>query len=171
MDYFWIFGQFLMWSMLSIGGAITVAPDIYRVLGLDTALLTYAQFSSAITIAQIAPGPNLLYVAVIGYQLAGVLGLLVVLLGIMIPSTTIALTVARWIQLNRSRLAVKIIGSSFGPIVVGLLFATGWTLGLNSPDLFRAAVVIIVAFIVFLTRVHFLALIFFGAILGAMDLL
>ena len=66
-----LFGHFLLLSLLSIGGAITVAPDMHRVMVDQMGLLNDAQFNASIAIAQAAPGPNVLFVAVMGYQAAG----------------------------------------------------------------------------------------------------
>ena len=72
-DWLALFGHFLLFSLLSIGGAITVAPDMHRVLVDRMGLLTDPQFNASIAIAQAAPGPNILFVAVMGYQAAGIL--------------------------------------------------------------------------------------------------
>ena len=72
--WFALFAHFLLLSLLAIGGAITVAPDMHRVLVDGLGLLTDAQFNASIAIAQAAPGPNVLFVAVMGYQAAGLAG-------------------------------------------------------------------------------------------------
>ena len=46
-----------------------------------------AQFSASIAIAQAAPGPNVLFVAVIGWNVAGPIGTLATMAGTMLPST------------------------------------------------------------------------------------
>ena len=97
-----LFGHFLMLSLLSIGGAITVAPDMHRVMVDEMGLLTDAQFTSSIAIAQASPGPNVLFVAVMGYQAAGLAGAAATLFGIMLPSTTLALAAARWAHVRRA---------------------------------------------------------------------
>ena len=95
-DWLNLFGHFLLLSLLSIGGAITVASDMHRVMVDQMGLITDAQFTTSIAIAQASPGPNVLFVAVMGYQAAGILGALTTLTGIMLPSTTLALVAARW---------------------------------------------------------------------------
>ena len=96
LDWLGLFGHFLLLSLLSIGGAITVVPDMHRVLVDQMGLLTDAQFNASIAIAQASPGPNVLFVAVMGYQAVGLIGAAVTLAGIMLPSTTLALAAARW---------------------------------------------------------------------------
>jgi methyl-accepting chemotaxis protein len=54
-DLLALFGHFLVFSLLSIGGAITVAPEMHRVLVSEMGALTDAQFTASIAIAQAAP--------------------------------------------------------------------------------------------------------------------
>ena len=70
-ELFGLFGHFLLLSLLAVGGAIATAPDMHRYMVTDHHWLTDAQFTSSIAIAQAAPGPNLLFVAVLGWNAAG----------------------------------------------------------------------------------------------------
>jgi hypothetical protein len=85
-DWLGLFGHFLLLSLLAVGGAITVVPDMHRVLVTQMGLLTDTQFNASIAIAQASPGPNVLFVAVMGYQAAGLAGAAVTLIGIMLPA-------------------------------------------------------------------------------------
>ena len=53
-DWLALCGHFMLWSLLSIGGAITTAPDMHRYLVDQRHWLTDPQFSSSIAIAQAA---------------------------------------------------------------------------------------------------------------------
>ena len=55
-----------------------------------------AQFTSSIAIAQAAPGPNVLFVATLGWSVAGPIGALATMFGTLLPSTLLTLAVARW---------------------------------------------------------------------------
>jgi chromate transporter len=167
-DWLALFGHFLLFSMLSIGGAITVAPDMHRVLVDRMGLLTDPQFNASIAIAQAAPGPNILFVAVMGYQAAGLLGAATTLIGIMLPSTTLALAAARWGNARRDRLALRAFRSGMAPIVIALLVATGWILSAQTPGWGQVLLTIAAAIFVWRTRVHLLFLIAGGGILGAL---
>ena len=60
-----LFVHFLALSLLAIGGALTTAPDMQRYLVGERGWLGDAQFTGSIALAQAAPGPNVLFVAVI----------------------------------------------------------------------------------------------------------
>ncbi|WP_334166020.1 chromate transporter, partial [Tepidimonas sp.] len=66
-DWLAIFTHFLSLSLLAIGGAITTAPDMHRYLVTQNGWLSESQFSAAIALAQAAPGPNILFVALMGW--------------------------------------------------------------------------------------------------------
>ena len=167
-DWLALFGHFLMLSLLSIGGAITVVPDMHRVLVTRMGLLDEAQFTSSIAIAQASPGPNVLFVAVMGYQAAGLLGAFVTLAGIMLPSTTLALAAARWGHARREWRAVRAFKAGMAPLVIGLMLATTWILTVEAPGWRHALLTLAAALLVWGTRVHLLVLVGAGALVGAL---
>ena len=123
-----MFLHFGMLSLLGIGGAITTAPDMQRFLVGERGWLTDAQFTSSVAIAQAAPGPNVLFVAVVGWNIAGLSGVLAALAGSLLPSTTLALAVARYGDRRRDSRLMRAIGTGLAPLTLGLLLATGWIL-------------------------------------------
>lgn len=186
-DWLGFFTQFAMLSLLSVGGAITTAPDMHRYLVTEQHWLTEAQFTSCISLAQAAPGPNVLFVALMGWNVglnaggglqAGWMGLamalfgvLVPMLGIMIPSTTLTFVAARWGHQNRELRIVRAFKQGMAPIVIALLIATGWLLisannnAAKDWPLWLLAVVCML--LVWKTKIHLLWLLGAGALLGA----
>jgi chromate transporter len=167
LDWLALFGHFLLLSLLSIGGAITVAPDMHRVMVSQMGLLTDTQFNASIAIAQASPGPNVLFVAVMGYQAAGLAGAAATLAGIMLPSTTLALAAARWGHDRRDWRAVQAFKAGMAPIVIGLLVATAWILSAETPGWRHVILTVGAALLVWRTRVHLLAMVVVGAMVGA----
>jgi chromate transporter len=163
-----LFAHFLLLSLLSIGGAITVVPDMHRVLVEQTGLLSDAQFNASIAIAQAAPGPNVLFVAVMGYQAVGLAGAGALLLAILLPSSTLALIIARWGQARREWRAVQAFKAGMAPIVIALMLATGWILSAETPGWRHLLLTAAAALLIWRTRLHLLVLIAVGATLGAM---
>jgi chromate transporter len=187
-DWLALFAQYLMLSMLSISGAITTVPDMHRYLVDQNGWLTDAQFSSSVAIAQAAPGPNVLFVALMGWNVGinagggigagpqawalGLLGLTVTMLGIMLPSTTLTYFATRWGHRNRERREVRAFKQGMAPVVVGLLVATGWVLAAgnpagNAPAWHLWLLTGVAALIVWRTRLHLLWLLGAGGVLGA----
>jgi len=128
-DWFGVLAQFLLLSLLSIGGAISTAPEMHRYLVDQHHWLTNEQFSAMVAIAQAAPGPNLLFVAVLGWGIGGALGMLVTMTGILLPSTTLTLAAARWGEARRHTRGVQAFVTGLAPLTVGLVLSSGFLLG------------------------------------------
>ena len=167
-DLLALFGHFLLLSLLAIGGAITVIPDMHRVMVGDMGLLSDAQFNASIAIAQASPGPNVLFVAVMGYQAAGLAGAAATLAGILLPSTTLALAAARWSHARRDWRGVRAFKAGMAPIVIALMFSTGWILTAQTPGWRHVLLTVAAAILVWRTRLHLLVMIAVGAIVGGL---
>jgi chromate transporter len=170
-DLLQMFLHFMLMSLLSVGGAITTAPDIHRYLVHEHHWLTDAQFTDSIALAQAAPGPNLLFIAVLGWNVAGPLGVVAAMSGILLPSSAIAWAVTRWGRQRPEHLAVRVFTNGLTPLTVGLLLSTGWVLsqpvlGHGQPG---GIVLIALTVVVMLwTKVSPMWLIGLGAVVGAL---
>jgi len=190
-DWLGLFCQYMFLSLLSVSGAITTVPDMHRYLVLRQGWLTDAQFTSSIAIAQAAPGPNVLFVALMGWNVGinaaggpaagmhawplGLLGLAVTLVGIMLPSTTLTYLATRWGHRDRDRRGVRAFKQGMVPVVIGLLLATGWVLAAGNGSAAATPwhlwlLAAVAALIVWHTRIHLLWLLGAGALLGVLGL-
>jgi chromate transporter len=168
-DWLGLFGHFLVLSLLAIGGAIATAPDMHRYVVQERGWITDVQFTDSIALAQAAPGPNVLFVAVIGFNTAGLAGMVVTMLGSMVPSTTLTLAVARYGHRRQHSLPVRAFTAGMAPLTIGLVLATGWVLTeptRGSPMAWAlvAATVLAMGW----TKVSPMWLIGLGALVGAM---
>jgi chromate transporter len=177
-DWLHLFAHFLSLSLLSIGGAISTAPEMHRYLVGQQNWLTDAQFNASIAIAQAAPGPNVLFIALMGWQVGvnagsiplGLLGVGIAMIGILVPSATLTYLATRWAHQNRELRVVRAFKQGMAPIVIALLIATGWIMASARKDpaidwpLWLMTV--ITALLVWKTRIHLLWLLGAGAILG-----
>lgn len=178
-DWFHLFLHYLSLSMLSLGGALAAAPDMHRYLVDQQGWLTDAQFNSSITIAQAAPGPNVLFIALMGWNIGlnagdmwtGLLGMTLTMTGILLPSTLFTYSATRWIHRNRDRRAVRAFRLGMGPVVVGLVLATGWIMasihGLPWQQWPLWLITVMTIFLILRTRIHILWLLGIGATLGS----
>ena len=170
-DWWGLFFHFLVLSLLAIGGAIATVPDMHRYLVLDKHWLSDEVFASSVALAQAAPGPNLLFVPVLGFQVAGVMGALVTLVGMLLPSTTLALTATRWMAQRRDAVGVKAFVAGMMPVTLGLLLATGWVLASAlGGDVALVVLVAAAAVTTWRTKLAPVWMVAGGAVLGAMGL-
>jgi chromate transporter len=127
-DWWQLFAHFALLSLLAIGGAITTVPDMQRFVVGERGWLSEAQFSGSIALAQAAPGPNVLFVAVIGFNVGGLAGVLATLGGSLLPSTALVLGASRWGAQRRRQRGVRAFTEGLAPVTIGLLLSTGWVL-------------------------------------------
>jgi chromate transporter len=168
-DLWAMFLHFTMLSLLAVGGAITTTPEMQRWVVGERGWLTDAQFTGSVALAQSSPGPNLLFVAVIGWNVAGLAGVAVTMLGSLLPSTTLALVATRWGAQRQNHLAVRAFKSGMAPLTIGMLLATGWVLTEPLRGHVATAVLVLLAVVVMrFTRLSPLWPIAVGAAVGAM---
>lgn len=193
-DWLSLLMHFVSLSLLAVGGAITTAPDIHRYLVDEQHWLTHYQFTSSVAIAQGAPGPNVMFIALMGWNVGmnaaagmtpepnmlycvmlALLGVLVTMVGIIIPSATLTFFSTQWAHNNRELKEVRAFKAGLAPLVMSLLVATGWLLTGNHDNYARdwpmwllAAVTTV---IVWLTNTHLLILLTVGALLGAFQII
>jgi len=160
-----------MLSLLAVGGAISTAPDMQRYLVAQQGWMSDTEFSTSIAIAQAAPGPNILFVALMGWHIAGLAGLLATMSGILLPSSVLALVASRYAQKNADSRAVRAFTAGLMPVTLGLLLSTGWLL--TAPVRASWPAVVLVVAVVLLnwrTKVSPLWLIAAGAVVGMLAL-
>ena len=190
-DWLALLTHFLSLSLLAVGGAITTVPDMHRTLVDQHQWLTDGQFNASIAIAQAAPGPNVLFVALMGWHVglnaggglsagwlgwvSALLGVLLSMLGILLPSTTLTFAASRWGHQNRERAPVRAFKQSMAPVVVALLISTGWLLTSSHGNVQEAPLLWLLtlasALLVWKTRIHILWLLAAGTALGALGLI
>ena len=181
-DWINLLAHYLALSLLSVGGAITTLPEMHRFLVDQQRWLSDAQFNASIAIAQASPGPNVLFVALMGWNVginaggmgSALFGALLTMTGILLPSTTLSYMTARWSHRNRHWRSVRAFKQGMSPIVIALLVATGWILASTHQDpahdwrlwLLTAATTLII----WRSKIHLLWLLAAGALLGGFGL-
>ena len=86
---------FALMSLFAVGGANAAIPEMHRVAVDVQHWMTDKQFADIFAISQMAPGPNVLIVTLIGYAVAGVVGALVATLAMCVPTAVLAYYVSR----------------------------------------------------------------------------
>ncbi|SIQ10427.1 MULTISPECIES: chromate transporter [unclassified Bosea (in: a-proteobacteria)] len=112
-------------SLMAIGGANAVVPEIHRQVVDLLAWMDAPTFARLFAIAQTAPGPNVMLASIIGWQVAGTPGLLVATLAMLVPSSLLALACGRGLRRWSDNGAVRIVTLALVPIALGLMLASG----------------------------------------------
>lgn len=116
-------------SMMAIGGGvIALAPDMQRFMVDTNHWMSHEAFLTNFTIAQVAPGPNMLFVTLIGMQAAGWLGAIAATVGIVLPPALFTLATIRLSVRTQSSHLTHLVKTALAPLSVGMMIATGWSL-------------------------------------------
>lgn len=162
-----LFLEFALLSGVAFGGATALLPEMHRVVVDNHHWLDDATFTHLYAIAQAAPGPNVLVVTLIGWEIAGLAGALAATTAMCLPmSVLIYLLIDRWESFAGKRWQ-KAISIGVAPLAVGLIFS-GATLIAQAAAFGWAAWLIVGAtvFVSLKTRLHPLWLIVLGGAIG-----
>ncbi|WP_157271555.1 chromate transporter [Azohydromonas aeria] len=170
-DWVQLLLHFMMLSLLSVGGAIATTPEMHRFLVREHGYLSSADFSQSIAIAQAAPGPNVLFVAVLGWHVGGTPGAIATMAGILLPSSVLTLALSHWSSRRRDSREVRAFTGGMAPLTVALLLSTGWLLSEPAHGHLGAmALVIGSAVVAWRFRISPMWLVAAGAVAGALGL-
>lgn len=115
---------FAQLSLVAFGGGNTILPEMHRQVVDVHHWMTGTEFAALYALAQAAPGPNMMVVPLIGWNVAGWPGMLVATVAVFGPSSVVtAIALGLWARFkNRSwRRAVQ---AGLIPISVGLVAAS-----------------------------------------------
>lgn len=172
LDMLAMFGHFAMLSVLSVGGALAASPEMHRYLVEQQGWISHIDFVDSIALAQAAPGPNILFVTLIGWHAAGPLGAVAATVGILLPSSLICYFGNRWRSANNDARLVRAIRRGLSPIAIGLTLSAGWIIAVTNDTDWKLALLSVVAFGFFLfSRRNPLWLIAAGALVGGFGLI
>lgn len=111
---------FSLLSILAVGGGTAVLPEMQTLLA-HQFQIEHTQFIHIYSIGQVAPGPNMLMVLIIGFKVAGLLGAGVVLISFFLPSSILCFYAGRiWGHFaeNPWRRSIQ---NALEPISIGLM--------------------------------------------------
>ena len=156
------------------GGVIMLAPDIHRYVVDVHHWISDEQFAAAYAIAQAAPGPNMLFVTLVGWQVAGWLGALSATSAVIIPPALLTFVAIR--ASSRSGGSVgpfgRAVRNGLAPLSVGLLLAGVLVLFGSIGAGWRESIVVLAVLVVMLrTKLNPLWLIAAGALAGVVGMI
>lgn len=163
----WLFGFFFLMSMMAIGGASIVVPDVHRAFVDVNKWIPGAEFAALYAIAQAAPGPNAIFMSLLGWRVAGIPGALVATLGMVGPSSVAMYFVHRVWHRFRDAIWRRAIQRGLSPVAIGLLAASGYILVDNAAHDWQSVLVsIAAAAVAFATRVNYFVIFAVAALVG-----
>lgn len=163
-----LFVKFASLAIFATGGALSLASDMHQYVVEEHGYITHANFIESIALARAAPGPNFLFVTVMGWQIAGLSGALATTFGLMVPAFVFPSIVARLGRRPGFSRFLDALQRGLGPVALGLMAATSVLL-LRTTAVDLAGTVTVVATLAFVTfgRVQPFLLILAAGVAGA----
>ena len=124
----------LAWVFLKIGaaafgGGLAMIPIIDHQLVERLHWLTPREFTDAVTLGQITPGPIAITAAFVGFRVARTAGALLATAAVFLPGFVGTVLAARSIEAFRSSERVRAVLAALAPVVVGVVMAALLSLG------------------------------------------
>jgi chromate transporter len=116
-------------SLLMFGGANAIIPELHRQAVELRGWMGDDEFATLFAIAQAAPGPNILIVSLIGWQVAGLPGLIVATIAINLPHCLLTYGIGRAIARLGDKPWLRKTKDALVPVTVGLILASGVVMG------------------------------------------
>lgn len=121
-----LFISFIQVGLFSVGGGYAAIPLIQEQVVNIHKLLTMAEFTDLITIAEMTPGPISINSATfVGQRVYGTLGAVVCTLGVILPAFIICLTLAYFYYKYKNFSGVQTVLGALRPAVVALIASAG----------------------------------------------
>ena len=134
--------HFLSLSLFATGGVMALASDLHRYVVDEHRYISHSQFVSSIALGQAAPGPNLMWVVVMGWLISGLPGALATTLGLALPALVFPVLVSRASRQPQFDRGLKALQRGLGPVALGLMGATCYLLVKEAPGAWQGATMI-----------------------------
>jgi chromate transporter len=147
--------HFLGLSVLAFGGANAVIPEIHRDAVEVSHWMTDQQFADLFAISQASPGPNILIVTLVGFQVAGVAGALVATAAMCGPPCVFVYFAGRvWHRFRHARWRM-VVQAGLVPVSIGLIAAAAMVLARAADHTWVAVLITLAtAALAYATRIH-----------------
>ncbi len=163
---------FAFLSLLTVGGGMAAFPEM-KILTVDVhKWLTFAQLIHIYSVGQMAPGPNMMMIVVIGQWAGGFLGGVVTILAFFGPTALLAFVVGKgWRKLEKWPWR-KSIQEGLAPVSIGLLLAGCFTMAKGAiTGLETGALAVGTLLILLQYKINPALLVVAGAIIGILSLM
>jgi chromate transporter len=166
-----LLGHFFVQSLMAIGGINVIIAELQRVLVVETGWLAAKEFAALFALAQAAPGPNTIFIALIGWRLGGIGWALLSTLVFLVPSFVVSVLLARGWERWSAQRWFELLRRGLVPVTVGLLASSSALLAQTAAvSPVAVGVTAAAAALTLTTRLPPVAILAMAAVLGALGL-
>ncbi|MGD0107030.1 MAG: chromate transporter [Rhodopila sp.] len=163
-----VYGQM---SLLAFGGANALIPEMQRQVVDVHHWMSAQEFAGLFALAQAAPGPNMMVVSLVGWQVGGLWGALVTTGAVAAPCAVLTFLVSgAWYRFKDAPWR-KALQAGLQPVTAGLIVASAALLIQSTAvDWTAAAVTVVAAGLFICTKLHPMLILGAAAAAGATGL-
>ena len=164
-----IFLSFSGMSLTLFGGGYVIIPAMQQVIVDGFHWMTTKEFSDAIAMGQITPGPVILTATFIGYKVAGFVGATVATIAIFFPPGVVMLVLSGFLSKIKNSRFINSIFAGMRPAIIGMIFSATYTVGKEAEPTLTSALIFITVFILLMKyKVNVIYMIPLAGIVGMM---
>ncbi|MFM9970965.1 MAG: chromate transporter [Burkholderiales bacterium] len=127
-DQLALFWHYLALSTFAVGGVPTVIPDMQRYVVEVHPWMSAQEFGEVFALVQVAPGPGVMFVTVIGWLLAGWSGALLLTIAMFLPGIVMTSLMIKFNMLDAKARFGRALRKGLAPVTIGLVLASCWVL-------------------------------------------
>ncbi|MEM9271484.1 MAG: chromate efflux transporter [Cyanobacteria bacterium P01_F01_bin.143] len=128
-----LFTTFSGMSLMLFGGGYVIIPMIQEIVVNNFGWLTQSEFTNAIAMGQITPGPILISAAFIGYKVQGIWGAIVSTVGIFFPPALLMVTMSHLLEHIKGSVMIQAALKGIRPAVIGMIVIAGFIVAQDAP--------------------------------------
>ena len=160
--------DFSLLSLVAIGGANAIVPEMHRHLVDVSHWMSDAEFANLFAVGQVAPGPNIMILSLVGWRMAGLAGMIVATMAALGPTCLLSWIMGRFTERHGRAPWLDSVKRGLAPVAIGLILASGLVMARAADhDALNVVATVATFAIVVATRINPLfALVFFGVAAG-----
>lgn len=139
-----IFLTFSGMSLTLFGGGYVIVPAMESVIVGGFHWLSTKEFSDAIAMGQITPGPVIITATFIGYRVAGFLGAVTATSAIFFPPGFLMLILSGFLKKIKDSTVITAIFNGLRPAIIGMIFSATYTVGKGAEMAWPSAAIFLV---------------------------
>jgi chromate transporter len=115
-------------SLSLFGGGYVVIPAMQQVVVNSLGWLTNKEFTDAVAMGQVTPGPIFITATFIGYKVAGFWGALNATIAIFLPPGLVMIAFSRFFDTIRNSAIISAVFKGLRPAIIGMIAAASYTI-------------------------------------------
>lgn len=116
-------------SLTLFGGGYVIIPAMQQIIVDGYHWLTIKEFSDAIAMGQITPGPIFISATFIGYKVAGIVGACIATVAVFVPPGIVMIIFSEFLNKIKESVVIFAIFKGLRPAIIGMILSAAFSIG------------------------------------------